>query len=285
MAKIAYYPGNVARAGAYEVEDCIQPLCKIMGINLVELPKASSDGGNIIRQSSQKLQDALVARNLALAEQEGLDVLTPCATSHAIMAETSMSFHQDPVYASSINNLIARHSKIEYMGESKSWHLLHYLVEEIGLDKLTDKVKNPINMNVACYYGPNMQAEGCCAGDDVFMPTYMEQVIRAIGGTPVEFDLKCSSVGTPSLLSLEKSALKMTADVLSDAKSNGADILVTACTLSHQNLDSYQTKAGKVTGKSTSMPIVHFTEILAFALGVFPDRFAQLHTRAILIGS
>ena len=67
MAKIAYYPGNVARAGAYEVEDCIQPLCKIMGINLVELPKASSDGGNIIRQSSQKLQDALVARNLEIS--------------------------------------------------------------------------------------------------------------------------------------------------------------------------------------------------------------------------
>ena len=117
------------------------------------------------------------------------------------------------------------------------------------------------------------------------MPSYMEQLITALGGTSVEFDSKCSSVGTPALLSLEKSALRMTADVLSDAVSNGADILVTACTLSHQNLDSYQTKAGKVTGKNTSIPVVHLTEILAFALGVFPDRFAQLRTRAKLIGS
>jgi len=87
------------------------------------------------------------------------------------------------------------------------------------------------------------------------------------------------------LLSLEKSALRMTADVLSDAITNGADLLVTACTLSHQNLDSYQTKAGKITGKKTAIPIVHLTEILAFALGIFPDRFAQLRTRAKLIGS
>jgi heterodisulfide reductase subunit B len=45
MAKIAYYPGNVARAASMEVEDCIQPLCKSLGIQLIELPKASSDGG------------------------------------------------------------------------------------------------------------------------------------------------------------------------------------------------------------------------------------------------
>ena len=44
MAKVAYYPGNVARAGAAEVEDCIQPLCRALNIQLVEIPRASSDG-------------------------------------------------------------------------------------------------------------------------------------------------------------------------------------------------------------------------------------------------
>ena len=48
--KVAYYPGNVARGAMMEVEDCIQPLCKTLGIDLVEIPKATSDGGNIIRQ-------------------------------------------------------------------------------------------------------------------------------------------------------------------------------------------------------------------------------------------
>ena len=44
-----------------EVEDCIQPLCKTLGIDLIELPKATSDGGNIIRQASPRLQHALAA--------------------------------------------------------------------------------------------------------------------------------------------------------------------------------------------------------------------------------
>ena len=85
MPKIAYYPGNVARAASMEVEDCIQPLCKSLGIDLIEIPKATSDR-NIIKQSSTKLQHALVARNLALAEDKGFGYNDKtCATSHGIM--------------------------------------------------------------------------------------------------------------------------------------------------------------------------------------------------------
>tara|TARA_B100001093_G_scaffold45887_1_gene39022 strand:- start:20886 stop:21746 length:861 start_codon:yes stop_codon:yes gene_type:complete len=282
--KLAYYPGNAARGSSYEVEDCIHLLCSTLGIELVEIPKASSDGGNIIKQSSPKLQHALVARNLALAESQGLDILTTCATSHGIMCDTSDEFQMDKGFANTVNNLVARVSGIEYKGESRSQHLLHYLVEEIGLDKVRDAVINPLKLNVASFYGPNMQRAGACGDDDPFMPTYMEQLITALGGTPVEYDLKCQSVGTPSLLTINKPVMRMTAAVLSDAKSNGADIMVSACTLSHANLDSYQSKARKVSGMDTSMPIVHLAEMLAFAFGHFPDRFAQLRTRALVIG-
>lgn len=285
MVKIAYYPGNTARAASMEVEDCIQPLCKTLGIELVEIPKASSDGGNIIKQGNAKLQHALVARNLALAEDKGLDVLTTCATSHGIMFDTAQTLAEDPVYAATLNNLVARTSKIEFNGEAQSRHLLHFLVEEIGLDKVRDAVKNPLDMNIAAYYGPNMSREGASAGDDPFQPTYMEQLITALGGNPVSYDLKCQSVGAPALLTLEGTAMKMTAAVLADAKENGADLMVSACTISHSNLDSYQSRAGKVSGKDTAMPVTHLAEIVAFAFGYFPDRLAQLRTRALVIGS
>ncbi|MEC7484779.1 MAG: heterodisulfide reductase, partial [Candidatus Thermoplasmatota archaeon] len=144
--KVAYYPGNVARGAMMEVEDCIQPLCKTLGIDLIELPKATSDGGNIIRQASPRLQHALAARNLALAEEKGLDIMTSCATSHSIHCDTAATMEANPVMASQLNNLIARTSKIEYAGESKSRHLLHLLVEEIGLDKVKAAVLNPLNM-------------------------------------------------------------------------------------------------------------------------------------------
>lgn len=285
MAKMAYYPGNVARAGAFEVEDTIQPMCRALNIQLIELPRASSDGGNVIKQATPKLQDALVARNLALAEEKGLDIITACASSHAIMCNTIDDMKRDPVYANTINNLIARTSSLEFKGESRSHHLLHYLVEHVGLDTVRDAVKNPLNMKVAAYYGPDMQRQGACGRDDPFMPNYMEQLIIALGGTPVDYDSKCASVGSTSMLTLEDSSLAMTAAVLSDAIQSGADLVVSACTVSHINLDSYQSKAGRQSGKNTTVPVCHMTELIAFALGYFPDRFAQLKTRVRLIGS
>jgi heterodisulfide reductase subunit B len=39
-----------------------------------------------------------------------------------------------------------------------------------------------------------------------------------------------------------------------------------------------------VTGKDTTMPVIHLAELVAFAFGHFPDRLAQLRTRVKIIG-
>lgn len=285
MVKFAYYPGNVARAASIEVEDSIQPLCSTLGIELIEIPKATSDGGNILSQASTILQHTLVARNMALAEEKGLDLMTTCATSHGIHCDTIDVMNNDIPLNSKINSTLSQVSGVEFTGESKSKHLLHVLVEEIGLDKIKSLVKNPLELKVAGYYGPNMQKKGASSEDQVFNPQYLEQLITALGGIPIDYDLKCQSVGAPSLLTNQSSTLRMTAAVLNDAKENGAQLMVSACTLSHSNLDTYQVKAGRITGKDTSMPVIHLAELVAFALGHHRDRFAQLKTRVIVIGS
>lgn len=286
MVKYSYYPGNVARQSSYEVEDTIQPLCKSLGIELVEIVGYNSDGGNIIKQGNKDLQLALNARNIALAEKNGHDIVTACASAQGILHDSLQTFRNDPIALANANTVLSKTTGMTANARDISTHhLLHVLVDEIGLDKVEDAVINPLNMNVACYYGPHMQKEGACGGDDPWNPNYMERLISALGGTPVEYKTKTSSVGNPSLLSLGDSVMKMTARVLNDAKRAGAEVIVSACTLSHSNLDSYQGKAGRVANLNTNIPAVNLTEIIAFALGHFPDRFAQLKTRAMLIGS
>lgn len=286
VVKFSYYPGNVARQSSQEVEDTIQPLCKTLGIELIEMVGSSSDGGNIIRQGNRELQLALNARNLAIAQELGHDIMTPCASAQGILYESLKTFREDPIALAKANSVISKTSDIELDAEEISTHhLLHVLVDEIGLDKIEAAVVNPLDIEIACYYGPHMQRAGACGSDDAWNPTYMEQLITALGGRPVEYSSKCASVGNPSLLTLGDSVMKMTARVLNDAKKAGAKILVSACTLSHSNLDSYQSKAGRVAGKDTNLPVVNLTEIVAFALGHFTDRFAQLKTRALIIGS
>ena len=286
MVKYSYYPGNVARQSSSEVEDTIQPLCRSLGIELVEIVGYNSDGGNIIKQGNNDLQLALNARNIALAEKNGHDIITACASAQGILHDSLETFRNDPIALANANTVLSKTTGMTAEAdEITTNHLLHVLVDEIGLDKVEAAVLNPLDLDIACYYGPHMQREGACGGDDAWNPTYMERLVSALGGRPVEYKTKTSSVGNPSLLSLGDSVMKMTARVLNDAKSAGAQILVSACTQSHSNLDSYQGKAGRVANKDTNIPVVNLTELIAFALGHFPDRFAQLRTRALLIGS
>ena len=181
------------------------------------------------------------------------------------------TFRNDPIALANANTVLSKTTGMTANARDISTHhLLHVLVDEIGLDKVEDAVINPLNMNVACYYGPHMQKEGACGGDGSMGSELHERLISALGGTPVEYKTKTSSVGNPSLLSLGDSVMKMTARVLNDAKRAGADIIVSACTLSHSNLDSYQGKAGRVANLDTNIPAVNLTEIIAFALGHSP---------------
>ena len=143
---------------------------------------------------------------------------------------------------------------------------------------------NPFELNAAGFYGPNIQQEGACGNDDVHDPSYLEQFINAIGGNPINWESRTQSVGVPGLFSEEPTVLRQAAAVLSEAKHEGADIIVSACNLSHAVLDIYQGKASQATGLSTNIPVIHLTEMLAFALGHHNDRLAQLRTRVAVIG-
>ncbi|MDE0953775.1 MAG: CoB--CoM heterodisulfide reductase iron-sulfur subunit B family protein [Candidatus Poseidoniales archaeon] len=282
--KYAYHPGNVAHSGSPEVAESMVPLVKSLGIELTPLDGATSCGAGIIRQVNQRLQLTLNARIFAQAESLGLEILTPCASTAGNLSEDLFLLKSDPILLAEINEVLTKTCGLQFTGETSVNHLLHVIVDEIGLEKIKSMVVNPVDFRVASYYGPNMQQEGFCGGDDVYDPNYMEQLIQTLGGQPVSWESRTHSVGAPSLLSEEPTVLKLAASVLNDAKSEGAQMIVSACNLSHSVLDIYQGKASQRTGLKTNIPVVHLCEILCFAMGHYNTRYAQLRTRVLVIG-
>lgn len=284
MPKFAYFPGCVAKGSAREVEDSMRTLVKSLGIELIDMPGASCCGAGIMKQANRKLQLALNARTFAMAEEMSLDVLTPCASCQGNMYEDLATLLGDEPLRGEINEVLAKTSGLQFKGELKMRHLLQVLVEDIGLDTIRQRVVNPVDFPVAGYYGAPMLQPGASGEDDPYDPEYLEQLIDALGGDPVVYDGRRQSVGFPGLLAQESTAMKMTAAVLEEAKLGGAAIMATACPLSHFNLDTYQVKARKVSGRDTAMPVIHLPELVAFALGHHIERFAQLRTRVLVIG-
>tara|TARA_Y100000591_G_scaffold325929_1_gene347657 strand:- start:69 stop:929 length:861 start_codon:yes stop_codon:yes gene_type:complete len=282
--KFAYHPGNVAHSSATEVAQTMDPAMRSLGITLFPMKGATSCGAGIIRQANENLQITLNARNFAIAESMGLDIITPCAATAGNLHEDLTSLKEDPLLLAKTNEVLQKTSGLTLKGDLRIHHLLHVMVDEIGLDKVESKLRNPLRFPIAGYYGPNIQQEGACGGDDVFDPCYMELLIDSLGGTPINWESRTQSVGVPGLYSEEPTVLKQVASVISDAKTEGASLIVSACTLSHTVLDIYQGKASRQTGISTNIPVIHLTEMLAFAFGHHNNRLAQLRTRIAVIG-
>ena len=282
--KYAYHPGNVAHSSAPEVADTMVPTAGTLGIELHELVGATSCGAGIIRQANDILQITLNARTLAMAESMGMDIITPCATTAGTLHEDLTRLRDDPLLLAKTNDVLERTSAVSLRGEVGVHHLLHVIVDEVGLEKVEAKLRNPMDFRIAGFYGPNIQQTGACGEDDVYDPQYLEQLIATIGGEPVPWASRTQSVGVPGLFSEEPTVLRQAAAAISDAKSEGADMIVSACTLSHTVLDVYQGKASRSTGLSTNIPVIHLTELLSFAFGHHNSRLAQLRTRVAVIG-
>ena len=283
--RYAYHPGNVAHSNAIEVADTMPLAAESLGIELVALEGATSCGAGIIRQANRRLQLTLNARTFAMAEALGLEILTPCAATAGNLCEDLDELRRNPDLLADVNRILDSTCDMQFSGGTEVRHLMHVIVEDIGLEKLEEKVVNPLGFKISGYYGPNIQRKGACGSDDVFLPNYLETVIDAVGGTPISLDSRTQSVGVPSLLSEESTALKQAAGVLSEAVDEGAELLVSICNLSHAVLDVYQIKASRISGLETRIPVIHFTDMLAYSFGHLNKRLAQLRTRVKVIGS
>ena len=282
--RFAYHPGNVAHSSAPEVDETMRAACRSLDIELIDMPGATSCGAGILGQANRRLQITLNARTMSIAEDLGLDIITPCATTAATLHEDLMMLKADPSLMGDVNRTLEKTTGRVLEGSIKIRHLLHVIVEDIGIENFSMKVKNPIPSPLGPYYGPNLQQDGLIGDDDVFDPWYMEGIIEAGGGKPVTYSSRTSSAGTPGIFAEEQTALRQSANILFDAKAMGAKMVISACTLAHGVLDIYQGKASRATGLNTNIPVIHFCEYVAFLTGNFPTRLAMLKTRVAVIG-
>ena len=143
------------------------------------------------------------------------------------------------------------------------YHYLELLRDMIGYDAVADKVTAPLKgMKIACYYGCLLlRPSGVMKMDDPENPTIMEDLIRALGGTPVVFANRNECCGGYVMPESPTLAAKKSSAIFENAKAAGADMIITACPLCRYNL----LKNG------ADIPVVYFTELLAQALGVKED--------------
>ena len=274
--KYAYYPGCVAQGACRELNISTQSLTQALGIELVELKKASCCGSGTFKEDSQLLEDTVNARNIALAVSLNLPLLTHCSTCQGVLGHVDERLKEcqstNPDYLNKVNGLLQKEGCSPYRGSTEVKHLLYALVTDYGLEEITQRVTKKLSgLKCAAFYGCYLlRAQKSMPYDDPFKPEAMENVFRAVGATPVYYRGRTQCCGWPLSSYATTESFQMAGNHIQEALNNGADCIVTPCPLCHLNLDSRQPEVEKVIGEKLGLPILHLPQLIALALGVSP---------------
>ncbi|MBI3910711.1 MAG: CoB--CoM heterodisulfide reductase iron-sulfur subunit B family protein [Armatimonadetes bacterium] len=273
MVKYAYFPGCVARGNCPELNSATLAIAPLLGLELVELAEAPCCGAGVINSQNPVLADTYNAKTFALAEEQGLNVMTVCSTCIGSLRKSNKRLQGQSAYLEQVNQHL-RPSGREYHGNVDVTHLLYVLINDVGLDSLRSMVKRPLQgLRCAPFYGCFILRPSEVMGlDDPEHPTSLERVIEALGGKPIDYWHKTRCCGFPITLENEAASFKMAGAAIGEAKDLGAECMVTPCPLCHMNLDMQQPRIPRHTGRTYNMPVIHLPQLVGLALGLDPKQ-------------
>jgi succinate dehydrogenase / fumarate reductase cytochrome b subunit len=276
--KVAYWPGCVSRGFTPELHGSMEKVAPLLDLELIPLDRAACCGAGVIAEHNQELADTLNARTFALAQQtDGELMMNICSTCQGAQSECQRRLDTNPEYREQINQNLASEG-LAYGEPITNKNFLWMLVEEIGLDRLRERVRRPLtDLRVGPFYGCYIVRPVERLGIDAEHPRdrYLQLVIEALGGTVVDYAGVYKCCGFPIVTMNKQASLKMAGRHLSDALDADADCLVVPCPLCHLNLDLQQPAAAKVVGRQLGLPVLHLPQLVGLALGLDPKELGM----------
>lgn len=264
--KYAFFPGCSLDSTAADYLMSTKAVAKALGIQLEELPDWTCCGSSPAHAVDAILAAALPARNLAIAESLGQDMVVCCAACYGRLAGANLAIAEDPKLRAQVAESIGR----EYSGGVKVRHFLQVLREDIGLAEIKDRITKSLGgMKVACYYGCLLtRPKELSIVDDPEDPQLMEELLSAIGAEPIEWPFKTECCGASFSITRTETVKRLCGEILKMAKESGAECIAVACPLCQTNLDLRQADIEKSTGEQFGLPVFYFTQLLGKALGL-----------------
>ena len=258
MMKYSYYPGCTLKTKAKDLDKYARKCAEVLGAELVEIKDWQCCGGVFTTSNDEIATKLSSLRALCSARDEGQKLVTVCSACHNVIKQTNYQFKNDNDFAFRANNYMKL--DVPYEGDGEVIHYLELLRDEIGFEKIAEKVVNSLEgKKIAPYYGCLLLRPGkIMALDDRENPTVMEDLIKALGGEAVVSPYRNECCGGYMALEDSESAKKKSTSITENAKKMGADMIVTACPLCKYNLEKHDSE----------IPVIYFTELLAEALGV-----------------
>lgn len=266
----AYYPGCAAKQIQKEADWSARAISEKLGIKLHDMPKATCCGAGNLQEHDPAAALAVNARIFSQAEEMGMDIVTICNTCLQTFAYANQRLVNEPDLREKINAVLKKAGVRPYEGTVDVKHLLWVLVDDVGLTKVKKHINNPLKgLKVAPFYGCHaMRPAEVFEGRGGQKPKYLDAVIEAIGGEAVDYYGKDKCCGFHYMLVNENEFLNMSGGHALQAKQEGAEVMISPCTLCDMAVGAYQSRSEAVMGKSIGLPEMNFTQLVGAAMGM-----------------
>jgi len=264
--KFALFIGCVAPLRYPGIELATREVFKAMNVELVELQGAGCcPAPGVIRSFDQSTWLALAARNLALAEKQGVDIMTICNGCFGSLFEANHVLQHHPEKLKEVNQILGKVG-MRYSGGIKVRHFADVLYHDIGLEQIKKHVKNPLNYNVAVHYGCHFLKPAKLKNlDDPERPKLLDELVEVTGVKSINFrdKMMCCGAGGGVRSKSSATALKMTEEKLKNIKTVNGQMIIDVCPFCHLQYDRSQKDL-----PGFDIPVIHLSQLYGMAFGL-----------------
>jgi heterodisulfide reductase subunit B len=277
--KYFYYPGCSLKGTGKAYEESLLAVFETLEHPLEELRAWNCCGATAYVSIDELKAFALAARNLALAEQEAgpepACLVAPCSACYLVLSKVQRYMDEYDRLGRAVADALAE-AGLNYHGHVHVRHPLAVLVNDVGIDRIAERVVAPLEGHkVASYYGCQV-LRPYASFEDPYQPDSMDRLMQALGAEAVDWPLKTRCCGGTLTGTVQEAGLRLAYILLKEAKERGADVIATCCPLCQFNLECYQSPCRRKFGPEADLPVAFFTQVMGKAMGL-EDRVLGLH--------
>ncbi|NIA12758.1 MAG: heterodisulfide reductase subunit B [Nitrospiraceae bacterium] len=276
-SKMALYPGCSLEGSASGFWESLEGVLGALDVPCETLRDWSCCGATSAHALDKDLHLALNLRNLTLVQEQGYEeVMAPCAACYHRLASAAHELNGDAVLRDRINQAAG----LQYGGEVVVRNVLDFLFNDVGVERIAKRVTAPLaGLKAACYYGClNTRVPRMDCFDDREYPMSMDHIVGALGVEALDWSYKTDCCGASLFLTAESASSRLVSKILRDAEAQGADCIVVACPMCHNNLDTKQAEIRAEHGIGRAIPIVFVTQLMGLAYGLGERELKLAHS-------
>lgn len=280
MRNYAFFPGCMIPSRFPQFEASSLKVLGKLGVKLERIDGWTCCPEPLSMQTwSKETWYSVAARNISLAEDKHLDILTICNGCNETLFEVNKELKKDDRLKQQVNRELEKIGR-KFKGEISVKSILRVLYEDVGLEEIRKHVKTPLkNLKAALHYGCHIFPE-LEDFDDVKNPQSLRKIVNAIGAEVVTYpsEMACCAAFVRPIS--DEVSLEFVEEKLADMSAAGAQCIVVLCPYCFLQLDLGQMVLSRKLDKSYKMPVLYLSQLLGLSMG-FNSREMGLNFHAI----